>query len=118
MKAGHLIHLTLFKNTNHLAVNYDYKKSINYQLQCLKDGNGHHLAVYTAENYMSHLNSQLRESYNSFSDIEQAEREKCQLSFIGDKSKKQLEDSILSASISNNKTLRLKALMRAFWYFT
>ena len=108
MKAGHLIHLTLFKNTNHLdvndQVNYDYKKSINHQFQCLQDKNGHHLAVYTAENYMSQLNSQLRESHNSFSDIEKAEREKCQLSFIGDKSKKQLEDSILSSSILNNKT--------------
>ena len=106
--SGHLIYLTLFKKVNDVPTNdldyFNYKHSINHRFQCLKDNDGHHLALYTAENYMSQLNRQLRESHNSFNAIEKAERENCQLNFIGANRKTELQDSNMSSSIFKEGT--------------
>merc|ERR1719414_219212 len=103
IKSEHLIHITLFKKVNNVSIrdqgNCDYKYSINYQFQCLKDKLGNHLAVYTAESYMSQLNRQLRESHDSFNAIEKAEREKSQLNFLGANRAYKTHDSNLSSSI-------------------
>jgi len=81
-----------------------FKHSVNYQFQHMKDSKGHKLAAYTAENYMSELNHQLRSSHHSFNSAEKAEREKTQLNFIGARKKDELQETIVSSIIQGNKS--------------
>jgi len=84
--------------------NAEFRHSINYQFQHTKDKAGHNLAAYTAENYMSALNHQMRSDRHSFSAAEKADREKSQLNFIGARKKDQLQETMVSSILHGNKS--------------